>query len=115
MSRREEIRGLMEAVRDCHAQHRAHWERVRASELDKRGVDRDQTRWKISDDELWKKVWAANGVAYRSAMSHADERNQYLGRLAQILPGAEQLRAADAAAIDLLLDFLEIRVPAFRC
>jgi hypothetical protein len=108
------MRTLMEGVRDCHAQHREVRGRVAAVELARRGLKAGDRTW-LKDDVASEKRSEATGLAYSAARPHAVARTGYLSQLDEILPRSEQIRAGDPPALDVLLDFLEIRVPAFNC
>ena len=111
MKPRRRYRKLMEEIRQAHLEFKQVWESVRADELAKQGVKIGKGR---RPNEGWRNVWDANRVAYRAAQSKADRRDELLILLFDELPFEEFMRG-ESAAIDAILDFLEIDVMAFRC
>jgi hypothetical protein len=111
MNRKKRYHDLMERIRDSHQEFSAVWNRVKAEELRKRGLEPGDDIW-IGD--RMEKVWEANGVAYQAARPQSDRRDEFLTILFDELPFEEFLEDKPEA-IDAILDFLEIDVLAFRC
>jgi hypothetical protein len=58
--------------------------------------------------------WEANSPAYEAAEPHAVVRDEATQQLFGMLP-IEEFGSGNPQAIDAMLDFLEVDVPAFRC
>lgn len=111
MNRRNQYRELMEQIRDAHQEFSRVWNEVRASELNKRGIDSVENLVKTN---RYEKLWEANGVAYKKAQPYSDMRDQYSVALYEVIPFKE-FDEGHHEAIDAVIDFLEVNVLAFGC
>lgn len=99
----------MMRVRRLHQEFSDVWNRTRTAELLKRNIDPDRGWWYRTAELL-----EANGLAYEAARPQSDSRDEALSILFDALP-FEGFRKGEPEAIDHMLDFLEVDVPAFRC
>ena len=109
MSQQGEYRRLMEEIRRAHTAFSKGWTEARTAAL--RSFSPGQGA------PSSKEIWRANGIAYRSAQSLADRRNRLLGELfnEHLIPLHEDFLSGDPHAVNAVIDFLEVDVPAFRC
>jgi hypothetical protein len=109
MSHHPEYRRLMEQIRLAHQAFKTSWTDARTATLKSLSPGGGAP----SREDLAR----ANRVAYQAAQSLADRRNGLLGELfgEHLGPLHDGLLAGDPDAVDAIIDFLEVDVPAFRC
>jgi hypothetical protein len=109
MSQHREYRQLMEEIRTAHETFRKSWREARTAAMKIISPD--------GRTPSWEQVWQANGIAYKQARPLEDRRNQLLRVLFEehIGPLHDDFLNGDPAAINTIIDFLEVDVPAFRC
>lgn len=112
MNRQERYRDLMERILLAHSEFKREWQRVRDAELHKRGVVLPSSGWPDHND--LEQLWKANGVAYNAAKPQAGYRDELLGSLFDTIP-RDKFLAGEPEAINVIIDFLEVDIPAFRC
>lgn len=109
MTKKKHYRDLMLQILQVHREFKEVWNRVRDDELRKRGIAPDAQHFRN-----YEPVWEANGIAYEAAHKQADRRDEILIAFWDELP-FEEFGEGQTAAIDSIIDFLEIDVLAFRC
>ncbi|HEY8751177.1 MAG TPA: hypothetical protein VIM11_24550 [Tepidisphaeraceae bacterium] len=109
MSPQRDFRRLMEQIRHAHAAFSKGWTEARTAAL--------KSISPMEGAASWEQVWQANGIAYQSAQSLADRRDRLLGKLFEehLIPLQEDFLRGVPSAVDAVIDFLEVDVPAFRC
>ncbi len=92
---KEQIRALVEEVHAVHKEHQAIWTRTYEST----------------------KGHAATSLAYKAAQPQAERLRALLEELFwnTLQPVEERMLAGDAVAIDQIIDFLAVDLPAFHC
>jgi len=109
MNRQSEYRDLMEQIRCAHQAFATAWAEERAAAL----VTISPKKSAFS----WNEIWKANGVAYKAAQPLADRRNHLIQELFSnhLGPLHEGFQSGDPDAVNAIIDFLQIDVPAFHC
>jgi hypothetical protein len=99
----------MEEIHLAHEAFSKHWTEARTAALKSISPKKGAASWE--------QVWQANGIAYKSAQSLEDRRNRLIGKLFEeyLIPLQEDFLSGGPHAVDAVIDFLEIDVPAFRC
>ena len=109
MSRHREYLRRMEEIRSAHAAFHRDWTEGRSAAL-KNLVPGEKAA-------SWEQIWQANGIAYRSARPLEHRRNRLLRELFEkhLVPRHEDFLGGDPHAVNAVIDFLDVDVPAFRC
>ena len=109
MSEQRAYRHLMEQIRDAHGAFRKFWSETRTAALKSIAPN--------VESASWEQIWQANGIAYKSAQPLADRRDRLMAELFEehLIPLHEGFISGDADAVNAVIDFLEVDVPAFRC
>lgn len=109
MGHKREYRRLMEEIRLAHAAFSKVWAEARMAALKRLSPKNGAASWE--------QVLQANGVAYKAARSLEDRRNGLLRELFEehLAPLHERFLTGDPDAVNAVIDFLEVDVPAFRC
>ena len=98
----------MERIAAAHGEFSQVWAAERAAALNS---------FPTKGSRSWEQIWQANGVAYRAAAPLSGQRDQLLARLFErhLWPIYQDFRRGVPEAVDAIIDFLEVDVPAFRC
>lgn len=109
MSEHGDYRRLMEHIRNAHQAFSKAWTEARTAALN--GLSLNER------SASWEQVWQANGIAYEAAQPLEDRRDRLLGELFEkhLGPLHEGFLSGDSDAVNAIIDFLEVDVPAFRC
>lgn len=107
--RQQVFRALMQEIRNAHDAFSKRWRHVRESTLAEIGPTEPQ--------RTYQQIWQANGVAYRAAKGLSDRRDLFISELFEnhLTPLREAFLRGDPEAVDAVIDFIEILIPAFGC
>jgi hypothetical protein len=107
--RQSEFSQLMEQIRLAHRVFAKAWAEAKASAL--RGIPSNNNR------HSFEQIWHANGIAYRAARPLSERRDRLLEKLfvGHIRPLQHEFNAGNPDAVDAIIDYLEVDVPAFHC
>lgn len=93
-------------IDEAHKCQQTAWEEAKTAKL---------ADWELNSKTMpSEKHWEVNGFAYEAARMHAQTRNDLMFQLFEALP-FQEMANGDSEAIDHILDFAEIDIPAFRC
>ena len=109
VDRQLKYRQLMEQIRRSHESFALAWKEAKTAALNSLPGN--------ESSRSWEQIWQANGIAYKAARSLSDRRDRFLRELFEnhLGPLYQDFILGHSDAVDAIIDFLEVDVPAFRC